>query len=142
MRRGILVSLVLVISLVFPISPAKAAWIQYQSSEADAFNRPELSAAFDITKVDFAINDTAQDEYWFFLNFAQAVTGNQFNDGQGSWAGILLDLNNDGKEDYSLETNSSPYVGNYYHPAKFVDRTSGKTNTHLVWSRLLRNLSL
>ena len=86
MRRGILVSLVLVISLVFPISPANAAWIQYQSSEADTYNRPELTAAYDITRVDFAINDTKPDEYWFFLNFAQAVTASQFNDGQDSWA--------------------------------------------------------
>jgi len=126
MRRGILVSLVLVISLVFPISPAKAAWIQYQSSEADTYNRPELTAAYDITRVDFAINDTKPDEYWFFLNFAQAVTASQFNDGQDSWAGIFLDLNNDGKDDYSLETVAKSYEGNYYHSADFIDRTSGQ----------------
>ena len=114
------------ISLIFPISPAKAAWIQYQSSEADTFNRPELTAAYDITRVDFAINDTKPDEYWFFLNFAQAVTANQFNDGQDSWAGIFLDLNNDGKDDYSLETVAKSYEGNYYHSADFIDRTSGQ----------------
>ena len=129
MRRGILVSLVLVISLVFPISPAKAAWIQYQTSDADTYNRPELSAAFDITKVDFAISDKAPDEYWFFLNFAQAIRADQFNDGQNSWAAIFLDLNNDGKDDYSLQTSTKTYEGNYYQPGKFVDRTSGSPIT-------------
>jgi hypothetical protein len=129
MRRGILVCLLLLVSLLFPISSANAAWIQYQSSEADTYNRPELSAAFDITRVDFAISDTDPDEYWFFLNFAQAVTANQFNDGRSSWAGIFLDTNNDGKDDYSLETNFEPYVGNYYKSGNFVDRTSGSPVT-------------
>ena len=120
-----LVSLVLVISFISPISPAKAAWLQYQSSEADSYNRPDLTAAYDITRVDFAINETDPDEYWFFLNFAQAVTANQYNDGLDSWAGIFLDLNNDGKEDYSLETSQKTYDGNYWHSGVFVDRTSG-----------------
>jgi hypothetical protein len=125
MRRGILVSLVLMTSLVFPIPPAQAAWIQYQTSEADTYNRPELTAAYDITRVDFAISDTKPDEYWFFLNFAQAVTANQFNDGRESWAGIFLDINNDGKDDYSLETAFKTYDGNYIHAGDFIDRTSG-----------------
>jgi S1-C subfamily serine protease len=125
MRRGLLVCLLLVVSLLFPISSANAAWIQYQSSEADTYNRPDLTAAYDITRVDFAINDTKPDEYWFFLNFAQAVTANQYNDGLDSWAGVFLDLNNDGKPDYSLETSLKTYEGNYYHAGDFVDRTSG-----------------
>jgi hypothetical protein len=126
MGKRILVSLILIFSLLIPISPARAAWIQYQSSDADTYNRPELSAAMDITKVDFAINDAKPDEYWFFLNFAQAVTANQFNDGLDSWAAIFLDINNDGKDDYSLETVAKPYEGNFYHSADFVDRTSGQ----------------
>jgi hypothetical protein len=129
MRKGILVSLLLMVSLTFPVSPANAAWIQYQSSEADTYNRPELSAAFDITQVDFAVNDLKPDEYWFFLNFAQAVTPNQFNDGRGSWAAIFLDTNNDGNDDFSLETNTETYENNVYHPGKFVDRTSGSPVT-------------
>jgi len=116
-------------SLMMPISPARAAWIQYQSSEADTFNRPDLTAAFDITRVDFAINDSEPDEYWFFLNFAQAVSGSQYNDGKGSWAGIFLDVNNDGKIDYSLETSANTYEKNYFHSGDFVDRTSGSAIT-------------
>jgi hypothetical protein len=107
------------------VTPASAAWIQYQSSEADTYNRPDLTAAYDITRVDFAISDTKPDEYWFFLNFAQAISANQFNDGKDSWAGIFLDVNNDGKDDYSLETSFKTYEGNYYHAGDFIDRTSG-----------------
>ncbi len=121
MGKRILVSLILVFSLLIPISPARAAWIQYQSSEADTYNRPELTAAFDITRVDFAVNDLKPDEYWFFLNFAQAVTPNQFNDGKGSWAAIFLDTNNDGKDDFSLQTSRDPYANNVYLSGRFID---------------------
>jgi S1-C subfamily serine protease len=102
-----------------------AAWIQYQSSGVDSYNRPELTPAFDITQIDFGVTDLKPDEYKFFLNFAQAVTPNQFNDGQGSWAAIFLDTNNDGKDDYSLETSEENYGNNIYHPGRFVDWTSG-----------------
>jgi hypothetical protein len=125
MRRGILVSLVLVISLIFPISPANAAWIQYQDGPADTFNRTDLPAEFDITRTDFGVSDSKPDEYWFFLMFAVPVTSKIFADGRGSWAGVFLDINNDGKLDYSLETNSTPYEGNYYKTGSFQDRTSG-----------------
>lgn len=110
---------------MFPISPASAAWIQYQNGPADTYNRPDLPAEYDITRTDFAVHDTNSDEYWFFLNFAKPVTSNIFADGQGSWAGVFLDVNNDGKMDYSLETNSTPYVGNYLKAGDFEDRTSG-----------------
>jgi hypothetical protein len=118
-----------VATLLFPISSANAAWIQYQSSGVDTYNRPELTAAFDITQVDFGVTDLQPDEYKFFVNFAQAVTPNQFNDGQGSWAAIFLDTNNDGKDDYSLETSTEPYGDNVYHPGRFIDRTSGSPVT-------------
>ena len=64
MRRGILVSLVLMISLIFPISPASADWIQYQSSGVDTYNRPELTVAFDITQVDFGVGELGY-RRWF-----------------------------------------------------------------------------
>jgi len=146
MRNRILVTLLLLISFLAPIIPANAAWIKYQSSEADSYNRPELTAAYDITRVDFAISDSAPDEYWFFLNFAQSITANQFNDGQDSWAGIFLDINNDGKDDYSLETALKTYEGNFFHVGDFVDRTSGNPVrstdcTVETWTNLTSNAS-
>jgi S1-C subfamily serine protease len=124
-KRKILVSVVLVISLIYPVTPANANWIQYQSSGVDTYNSPELTAAFDITQVNFGVTELRPDEYMFFINFADAVTPNQFNDGQGSYAAIFLDTNNDGKDDFSLQTNTEPYVNNVFHPGKFIDWTSG-----------------
>ena len=124
MRKRILVSLVLVISLSFPVSPANAAWIQYQDSPADTYNRPEVIPEYDITQISFGVNDSDPDEYWFYLEFAKPVTANRFNDGQGSWAIVLLDINNDGEDDYSLETRETSYVGNESKDGKFVDRSN------------------
>ena len=126
MRKGILVSLVLVISLTFPVSPANAAWLQYQTSPADTYNRPDLTPEYDITDVDFAVSDKNPDEYWFFLNFAKPLTANRFADGLGSWAAIFLDINNDGKDDYSIETLNTVYSENYLKDARFGDWTSGQ----------------
>ena len=125
MEKRILVSLILIFSLVIPIAPANAAWIQYQTSPVDTYNRPDLPAAYDITFVIFGVSDTKPDEYWFFLNFTNPVTSNLFADGKDSWAAVFLDTNNDEKIDYSLETNSTPYEGNYSKAGSFQDRTSG-----------------
>jgi len=146
MRRGILVSLVLVISFISPISPAKAAWIQYQTSPADTDNRPDLPAAYDLTVITFGVSDTDPDEYSFFLMFAKPVTSTLFSDARGSWGAVFLDTNNDGKDDYSLETSSVPYNGNYIHPGTFVDRTSASpviSNKCVVdtWTNLDKNAS-
>jgi len=125
-QRRILVCLVLVASLLVPIYSAQAAWVQYQMSPADTFNRPDIPAEYDITRIDFAVSDTNPDEYWFFVMFTKPVSSRLFADGNSSWAGVLLDINNDGKIDYSLETDSNPYVGNNYKSARFEDRTSGE----------------
>jgi hypothetical protein len=66
------------------------------------------------------VNDLKPDEYWFFLNFAQAVTPNQFNDGRGSWAAIFLDTNNDGNDDFSLETNTETYKTIFIIPGNLL----------------------
>ena len=110
---------------IVPIPSANAAWLQYQTSPADTYNRPELLPEFDITSVSFGVSDVSPDEYWFFLNFAKPVSANLFADGNDSWAGVFLDINNDGKEDYSLETKSTPYESNIYQKGDFLDRSSG-----------------
>jgi hypothetical protein len=144
MRRRFLLCLALFCSLTIPVAPANAAWIQYQSGPADTYNRPDLPAEYDITRTDFGVSDTYPDEYWFFLTFAKNVTANQFADGKDSWAAIFLDVNNDGKLDYSLETDSKPYDGNYYKPGLFEDRTSGHPVASTVcnvqtWTNLTAN---
>ena len=126
MIRRLLLCITLICTFTIPITPASAAWIQYQDGPADSFNRPDLLKEFDITRTDFGVSDSKPDEYWFFLMFAVPVTSGLFADGRGSWAGVFLDVNNDNKIDYSLETDSRPYEGNYYKAGSFQDRTSGQ----------------
>lgn len=122
----ILIVLALLGTTLLPLSSAHAAWLQYQSSPSDTYNRADLPPEYDIINLNFAVNDTYPDEYWFFIQFAKPITSNLFATGLNSWAGVFLDTNNDGKEDYSLETNDQPYSGNYEKDAKFFDRTSGE----------------
>lgn len=104
---------------------AKAAWTQYQRSPSDTFNRSDLTPQYDLQEIHFAISDADPSKYNFFLWFSQPVTANMFADGQGSWAGVMIDLNKDGKDDWSLETNANiPYSGNVSHAAYLVDRSS------------------
>ena len=122
--RRLFLALALVGSVLIPISSAHAAWLQYQSSPADTFNSPDILPEYDITGINFAVSDTAPDEYMFFVQFTKGITPTLFADGLGSWAGVFLDTNDDGKIDYSLETDNGSYSGNYNKAAKFVDRTS------------------
>lgn len=121
---SVLTTLTLLAGL-FSIPPAHAAWIQYQSSPADAYNRPDLSPEYDITQVDFAVSDTAPSEYWFFLDFSRPMVATRFADGNQSWAGILLDINLDEKTDYVISTPLTAYDKNYIQKARFDERTSG-----------------
>lgn len=126
-RRLFSVGLVLALLLGMNPSVASAAsWIQYQSSPVDTYNRSDLPAAYDITQVDFGVSDSDPTRYAFFLDFAKPISANLFSDGLRSWAGIFLDINGDGKDDYSFETDvNTPYSSNYYHAGVFTDRTSG-----------------
>ena len=121
---SVLTTLTLLAGL-FSIPPAHAAWTQYQSSPADSYNRPELSPEYDITQVDFAVSDTASSEYWFFLDFSRPLIATRFADGTQSWAGVLLDINLDGKDDYVISTPLTPYDKNFIQKARFDERTSG-----------------
>ena len=112
----------LVLALVAPISSANAAWVTYQSSPNDRFNAADVKPDYDVVSIDAAISDTTPNEIYFFLEFAKPVFNNQFADGKGSWAAVMLDMNNDGKIDYSMQTSNKSYDSNYYHNAIFSDR--------------------
>ena len=107
-RRVLAIGLVLalLIGMNTPVSSA-TSWIQYLSSPVDTYNRPDLLAAYDITQLDFGVLDSDPTRYSFLLDFAKPITASLFADGLGSWAGILIDINGDGKDDYSLETDTS-----------------------------------
>ena len=127
LRRILAVLVLLSVYPTFFTSPAQATWVQYASSPVDTYNRPELPVEYDITGVDFATDDIQTDKYFFFLQFSTPITPNLFSDGKDSWAGVFLDINNDGNYEYSLQTDASvPYDGAFGHAYKFVDRTGSQ----------------
>jgi branched-chain amino acid transport system substrate-binding protein len=106
--------------------PSEDPWSEYKSSPTDTSNGRVTTSAYDIVSVDFAMSKSEPDYYFFWLVFAQPVKANLFSD-NSSWAGILLDANNDGKVDFSVETNlTKAYSGNYYHDGRFVDRRTSE----------------
>jgi hypothetical protein len=119
--RIIAVVSLLLISLV-PMSPSSAAWVSYQSSPNDRFNASDVKPEYDVVSVDIGISDETPNEIYFFLEFSQRVTNSQFADGKGSWASVMLDMDNDGKADFSMDTSSQSYTNNFYHTAKFTNR--------------------
>ena len=119
--RRPLIALALVFALLIGVnSPvASAAWAQYQSSPLDTYNSPDLPVAYDITRVDFGVWDRELNTYEFYLYFKDPITPGLFSDGLESFAGIFLDLNGDGQDDYSLETNPGiPYSGKKTHAGR------------------------
>ena len=113
----------LVLALSAPLAPTYAAWVKYQSSPNDGFNAVDVKPEYDLVSIDIGILDSSPNEVFFYLEFAKPVFNSQFADGKGSWAAVMLDMNNDGKIDYSMETSNKSYVSNYYHNATFSDRS-------------------
>ena len=119
--RVIAVASLLLISLL-PMSSSNAAWVTYQSSPNDRFNAADVKPEYDVVSVDVAVSDETPNEIYFFLEFAQRISNSQFADGKGSWASVMLDMDNDGKADFSMDTSSQSYTNNFYHTAKFTNR--------------------
>ena len=125
--RKHLITLGLVSTLLIGVnSPvANAVWAQYQSSPLDTYNNPDLPVAYDITRVDFGVWDRELNTYEFYLFFKDPIKPDLFTDGLESFAGIFLDLNGDGQDDYSLETNPKiAYSGKKTHAGVFVTRAN------------------
>ena len=80
---------------------AQAAVTWSSTSPNDSFNRAELNPQYDLTYVDSAIFDNDSDLIYFYLNFRNIPSVNQFNDGT-SFAAIFLDYNLDGNTDYKI----------------------------------------
>lgn len=115
--------------LDLPQAQAADTWIDFQTSSADLQNSSGLDPQFDLTDVNFGIETSYPNSYEFFLNFVNPVTASQFAAGQGTFGSILLDLNNDGKVDYSLETDGNTYSGNSSVAGVLVDRRNGRAST-------------
>jgi hypothetical protein len=99
-----------------------ADWTEFQNSDLDTSNGKLLSKAYDVERISFAISDSNPSLYNFFLHFANPVSNALFAD-RTSFAAILIDIDNDGDEDYSIDTNyDQVYKTTQLHDARLVDR--------------------
>jgi hypothetical protein len=107
-----------------------------KSTSVDAFNRPDLNLKYDIQKVVVGMYDTDLDMLHFWVLFAQPLTANLFNDNQGSWAGILIDTNNDDTDDIVINTLARSYTANYGQTASASYRNGSKSCPTTSWMDL------
>jgi hypothetical protein len=101
--KRIILTFSLVASVLIGLAPSSVAAATFNvASEADGYNMPGLNSGFDITHISVAIFDNDPDLVSFYIHFKNVPRINQFNDGQGSWTGLLLDFDLDGKEEIEL----------------------------------------
>lgn len=147
MKRKIswLVSFLLLATLVsIPSAQAASTVTWYQISDSDTYNRPDLNPAYDIQYVTAQKFDSdTEDTMNFFLFFASPITPSLFNDSFNSWAGILLDLDKDGKLDLRLKVQGQSYPNDATSVSALVydDRTSQYLNCNArTWSNIAANV--
>jgi S1-C subfamily serine protease len=102
-------------------TPAAAAIQNYQESPADTFNKAGTPANFNALNVSYAEFSESPDFHYFYIDFAAAIQATQFDDGKGSWAMVMIDVNNDGAEDYRVETGVETLDGSLGSPAYIHD---------------------
>jgi hypothetical protein len=109
------------LAVVTLVTPAAAAIQNYQESPADTFTKAGTPANFDAVSVSYAEFSEAPEFHYFYIDFAGPIQAGQFDDGRGSWAMVMIDVNNDGEEDYRIETGIETLEGSYGSPAYIHD---------------------
>lgn len=89
----------------FHVRVDQAAAESYHEYSLYDSNNARTDPRYDVQFVSVAEFGTDPGGYYFYLYFAQPVFQSQFGDGQGSWAGVFLDVDLDGSVDVRLETS-------------------------------------
>lgn len=111
-------------------TPAAADSKNYQASPLDSFTMPGTPSNYDLLRVSYGEFVDRPDFHYFFLDFASSVVANQFNDGLGSWAMVMIDVDGDNEEDYRIQTDSETFLsGNLTSPARVWDQNLDKEVT-------------
>ena len=109
------------------VTPANAEVKNYQQSPLDSFTMSGTPSNFDLLRVAYGEFVDRPDFHYFFLEVASSVVANQFNDGLGSWAMIMIDVNGDDEEDYRIQTDNETFLaGNLTSPARVWDQNLDK----------------
>jgi len=120
-RRWVAALAAALLAAVVLTTPAAAAIQNYQESPADTFTKAGTPANFDAINVSYAEFSEAPDFHYFYIDFAGPIQAAQFDDGKGSWAMVMIDTNNDGVEDYRVETGVETLDGSFGSPAYVHD---------------------
>jgi hypothetical protein len=137
MKRLVLVFVLIASSCLTSIQPASAETRVFSKrTTVDIYNTKVSNPAFDIQQVSVALFDTDLDMIHFWILFAQPLTADMFNDNKGSWAGILIDTNNDGKDDIVLNTLAKTYSGATGQSASGSYRVGSKSCPTVSWMDL------
>lgn len=107
----------LVTGVCSPLTAHADAKVWSTTTPIDTYNRPDLPQQYDIVRMEVGLWDTDLDQVHFWIQFKNPLLPSQFNDGQGSWAGVLIDTNGDDKEDLRIETRPGTYTRNNYQIA-------------------------
>ena len=128
-----LISAVLVCALlvaspitILPADRASASDFS-QCSDFDDYDDWGVRSSYNISYLCVVLLSSQPDDIFFFINMTQSTRSTMFNDGLGSWAGVLIDTNADDQWDIELQTDDYTYpFGTSYVPASaFVnDRLS------------------
>lgn len=117
-RFPLIVSIFGLIFSLLSVSPALGSKKVWSTTTAfDTYNRLDLPTQFDILRMEVGLWDTDLDQIHFWIQFKNPLLPSQFNDGLGSWAGVLIDTNGDDKEDLRMETRPATYSKNYWQTA-------------------------
>ncbi len=120
-KRWLAVVTAALLTVVTLVTPAAAAIQNYQESPADTFTRSGTPANFNAVSVSYAEFTEAPEFHYFYIDFAGPVQAAQFDDGRGSWAMVMIDVNNDDNEDFRIETGLETLEGSYGSPAYIHD---------------------
>jgi len=132
---------ILIISLAFPTA-ASADWVEYKTGSLDNDLVNKNPPQYDIYRLDYAVSESAPDEFWFYLHFILPITSNMFNDGSGAQADISIDINSDIMTDYRIVTPFRNFVSNYALPANFYNREGKQIPCDAeVWTNLDKGVS-
>ena len=104
-----------------PMANAQEGFITFQDGPIDREDFDDLPTEYDITQITFAIEEDYPDYYEFFIRFTNPIVPDQFDGTNGAFASLILDIDNDGEADYSLDTTDEPYVENINHLAQLSD---------------------
>ena len=137
MKRLIIVLVLIASNCLIGIQSASAETKVFSKlTTVDIYNTKVSNPAFDIQQVEVGLFDTDLDMIYFWILFAQPLTADLLNDGKGSWAGILIDTNNDGDDDIVLNTLAKSYTGRFNQTAAGSYRVGSKSCPTVSWMNL------